>query len=153
MNRHKSLYKLSHDHHHGLKLAQLIKKGAPSFKNLPSTAEGKAAYTLEFYNEHLVPHFHQEENVLYPLVKNKNKKLDDLFAEIFEEHKTISRLINDLKNKEFKEDILYLLGDILNKHIKKEEKELFMLIQETLSGEELSHLADLLEGENKNTRA
>jgi len=41
IKRDKALHILSHDHHHGLILAQLIKKGSPQYKNLPNTTEGK----------------------------------------------------------------------------------------------------------------
>ena len=61
MKRHKALIPLSHDHHHGLLLPQLIKKNAPDYKGLPKDLEGKINYTLETYNSSLKNHFDDEE--------------------------------------------------------------------------------------------
>ena len=82
MKRHKSLYPLSHDHHQGLILAQLIKKNAPKYKNLPDTIDGKTEYTINFYNVELVKHFRHEEEILFAAAKGKNENIDSLITEI-----------------------------------------------------------------------
>jgi len=71
MERHKALHSLSHDHHHGLILAQLIKKGSPEYPYLPKTLGGKIEYAISFYNDELVRHFKDEENILFPIVKSR----------------------------------------------------------------------------------
>lgn len=141
MKRHKSLYSLSHDHHHGLILANLIKKNAPKYKNLPDTIDGKKEYTINFYNVELVKHFKQEEGILFPSAKGKNEEIDSLIDEIISEHRKIESLVESLKTKSDQVEILDQLGNLLESHIRKEERNLFPEIEKILSENELEQLA------------
>ena len=145
MERHKALHSLSHDHHHGLILAQLIKKGSPQYKNLPDTTEGKKDYSIRFYNDELIKHFEDEEKILFPVVNGKDDEIDKLIKEIVTEHKKIKQLINQLKSDEDVENTLNELGRLLESHIRKEERKLFPLIQNLLSNKELNHLENKLQ--------
>ncbi len=140
MKRHKSLFSLSHDHHHGLVLAQLIKINAPEYKNLPNTVEGKVEYTINFYNIELLKHFSQEEKILFPAAKGKDKKVDLLIDEIISEHRKIDKLVSELKSENDCVQILDELGNLLDNHIRKEERELFPMIQNILTDAELEKL-------------
>lgn len=144
MRRHKSIINLSRDHHHGLILAQLIKKNAPHFKNLPDTLEGKIEYTLNAYTADLLPHFKKEEEILFPLVKGKYKKIDSIVDQLYNEHKLIKGLVKRLQKDNDKEEILNELGNLLTQHIRKEERDLFEQLQNVLTKEELDNLADQL---------
>jgi len=146
IKRHKALHILSHDHHHGLILAQLIKKGSPQYKNLPDTTEGKKDYSIKFYNDELIKHFEDEEKILFPVVKGKDDEINNLFEEIITEHKKIKQLINHLKSDEDVENTLDELGHILESHIRKEERILFGKIQEVLTEDELTALENQLNG-------
>jgi iron-sulfur cluster repair protein YtfE (RIC family) len=129
MKRHKSIIPLSQDHHHGLMLAQLIKKGAPEYKGLPKDTIGKAKYAKESWEKELKLHFWNEENILFPLVKGKNNQIDKLIDEILDEHSKIKKLIADLDTTENHETTLNDLGVLLEKHIRKEERQLFVQIE------------------------
>ena len=133
MKRHPALYTLSHDHHQGLILAQQLKKGAPQYKGMPSTLEGKKEYTLSFYKTELVKHFQDEEEILFPAVKNKNVEVDKLIAEIISEHRKMESLVSELEKTKHLEDVLDEFGQLLEKHIRKEERELFVEIEKVLS--------------------
>jgi len=144
MKRHTALYSLSHDHHQGLILAQQIKKGAPQYKGMPPTVEGKRDYTIQFYNSELKRHFANEEEILFPAVKNKNAELDRKIAEIISEHRKMETLIRDLEKTDRFENVLDELGHLLEKHIRKEERELFVRIEEVLNENELESLSTIL---------
>jgi hemerythrin-like domain-containing protein len=144
MKRHTALYSLSHDHHQGLILAQQIKKGAPQYKGMPSTVEGKRDYTIQFYNSELKRHFANEEEILFPAVKNKNAELDRKIAEIISEHRKMETLIGNLEKTDRFENVLDELGHLLEKHIRKEERELFVRIEEVLNEKELESLSTIL---------
>lgn len=137
MKRHPALYSLSHDHHQGLILAQQLKKDAPQYKGMPSTLEAKKEYTLTFYKSELVKHFKDEEEILFPAVIKRDDKVDRLIADIISEHRKMESLVNDLKDKQHLKDILDELGSLLEMHIRKEERELFVEIEMILSEEEL----------------
>ena len=139
MKRHGSLIALSHDHHHGLMLAQLIKMGAPEYKGLPTDVNEKVNHVKETWEKELKLHFENEENILFPFVKGKDVELDNLIEEILEEHIQIKNLIKSLDLAENQEDILNILGTKLEEHIRKEEREVFQKIQ-ALFKDELNEL-------------
>jgi iron-sulfur cluster repair protein YtfE (RIC family) len=139
MKRHKSIIALSHDHHHGLMLAQLIKKDAPEYKGLPTDLIGKANHVKESWEKELKLHFKNEENILFPFVIGKDEELDSLIEDILEEHKLIESLVKNLDTSSDLESTLDQLGKTLESHIRKEERELFQKIQ-ILLGEELNKL-------------
>lgn len=142
MKRHPALYTLSHDHHQGLILAQQLKKGAPQYKGMPSTLEGKKEYTISFYKSELVKHFQDEEEILFPAVKNKNAEVDKLILEIISEHRNMESLVSELGKTKNLDDVLDELGKLLESHIRKEERELFVEIEKVLSDEELKIISD-----------
>lgn len=145
MKRHKNLIGLSHDHHHGLRLAQLIKKDAPEYKDLPNDTEGKVKYTIDAWEKELQYHFKNEEEILFPAVENKDEKIDELIDEILIEHEEIEYKINQLRTTDEKEEILNDLGYMLQQHIRKEERELFDRIQIVFGEEKLTELIEKIE--------
>ena len=142
MKRHPALYTLSHDHHQGLILAQQLKKGAPQYKGMPSTIEGKKEFAISFYNTELVRHFEDEEKILFPSSSGRTEEIDRMISEIISEHRKMERLINALDNKDNLESTMDELGWLLEKHIRKEERELFVEIEKKLSDSELNSISD-----------
>lgn len=145
MKRHKSLIPLSHDHHHGLLLSQLIKKDAPQYKGLPTDLAGKIVYTFQFYNSELINHFKDEEEILFPNIKNVNEDINLLISELLEEHRYINSLIEKLEHEKDKEEILDKLGYLLESHIRKEERQLFPMVQENILPELLEKIGKEIE--------
>jgi len=145
MKRNKKLIALSHDHHHGLRLAQHIKKDAPENKVLPNDVDGKVNYTLKSWNEELKIHFRNEEKILFPAVRGRDEIIDNLIAEVMIEHKEIERLIGQLNQPGYHIDTLDTLGYLLEHHIRKEERELFDKIQKVFGEDELNRLVDEIE--------
>ena len=135
MKRHKSLIPLSQDHHNGLMLAQLIKKGAPEYKDLPKDIDGKISYTLNVWHNELKFHFKNEENVLFPAVSGKSQEIDILINELNNEHSLIELKIIELNDPTDSEKQLDDLGNLLELHIRKEERILFEKIQSILHNE------------------
>lgn len=142
MKRHQALYTLSHDHHQGLILAQQLKKGAPQYKGLPSTLEDKKEYTLSFYKTELVKHFEDEEQILFPLVNGKSEKVDKMILDVVSEHRKMESLVRQLEKTDELEDVLDELGRLLEKHIRKEERELFVEIEKVLTDDELKTISE-----------
>lgn len=132
MKRHPSLAHLSREHHGALILARLLQKDAPAYKDLPADTDGKAIYALKFYKEELIKHFEEEEKVL-KLVTGINAALDLLVKTIFREHQELHESFKLISNHSGLTTHLDELGKELEIHIRKEERELFPLIQETCS--------------------
>ena len=143
MKRHPAFTPLSRDHHRTLLLAQSIKKGAPQFRGMATTDEGKRSDVLLHYEEHLKDHFRKEETVFADCI-NVLPQTNELITEIIEEHRRIEELIHDLTEGKEITDTLNALGFLLEKHIRKEERQLFELLQEKLSAEKLNQIAAAL---------
>lgn len=131
MKRHESLAPLSREHHGALLLARLLQKGAPVYKGLPSDIAGKAAYAIQFYHDELIPHFAAEEKIVLQRIKGISDKLDILSEQIIREHIKLRLLFDRIPDAGQLDDHLDSLGLALEKHIRKEERELFPLIQDT----------------------
>lgn len=140
IKRNKVLQPLSRDHHQGLILAQILKKGAPEYKGLPTTIKGKKEYTISFYNSELIKHFKKEEEILFPFASGKNKELDEQINDIINDHQEISVIVEQVKNLKSVEETLDKLGRLLEEHIRKEERKFFPAIEKILTEDELSEL-------------
>jgi iron-sulfur cluster repair protein YtfE (RIC family) len=139
MKRHSSLIPLSHDHHMTLLLAQVIKKDGPLYKGMSTNPADKADYIRAHYNGHLVKHFETEENILFPFIKGRDKEMDVLIEELISDHRNIARLVSSLNETNLVE-ALNELGDLLDVHIRKEERILFEKIPQLFSADELIQL-------------
>lgn len=137
MKRHPALISLSQDHHQGLLLAQLLKKNAPEYKGLPADPQGKMQYAKEVYITELDQHFREEEEIVFPYLKNKDKEIDELVAEILSEHKILKNSILTLDANEELIENMDKIGYLLEAHIRKEERILFEKIPKILSQSEL----------------
>jgi len=139
MKRHKALIPLSHDHHHALKLASAIKKDAPKTKRTLLSNNDKIKDVEITYRTELIPHFKNEEDILFKTAKGKNSELDKLISEILNEHRIIKKAVKTLRIGNAEEN-LDLFGKFLEAHIRKEERIVFPKIETTLSKAELDSL-------------
>lgn len=143
MKRHESLKPLSREHHDGLILAQLIKKNAPAYRGLPQSVEEKLKYARQFYQYDIIRHFEKEEQMLQK-IKPLSEMLSAVADEIETEHRKLHELFSSLSLPGNKEDQLNEVGVMLEAHIRKEERELFPLIERHCSAELLEELQPLL---------
>ncbi len=144
MKRHPSIVSLSREHHGALILAKLLQKDAPPYKNLPSDLDGKAAYAIKQYQTELTDHFLAEELAVLEQVRGVTKEIDILIEEIYTEHKQLRYLFECITESDHLEEDLHSLGSTLEKHIRKEERVLFPLIQDNCSKDLLNHIQNLL---------
>ena len=129
MKRHISLAPLSRDHHGALILARLLQKNAPAFKSLPLDIDGKASYAIKFFNKELINHFEDEEKIM-ALITGYNEKLDQKIQTIIREHRELRSLFQSINGHSNLVELFDSIGKELEIHIRKEERELFPMIQE-----------------------
>ena len=133
MKRHPSLIPLSHDHHHGLVLAQRLKLGrskAPS-SDWPEDRESQRDRTVAFYHSELTHHFQQEEELIFPLAQKYLAEGDELVETLLEEHRRLAGYTRDMQVEGADlEEILVAFGTLLEIHIRLEERVLFEQLQE-----------------------
>ena len=133
--RHPSLVPLSHDHHHGLALALRCRKqalGQIRPMGTPGLRE-RSREILEFYDGNLVAHFRAEEEVLFPLLRAAVSQSSAIIDELARQHDEIRRAMAQLKAGAGSAKLIFDLADLLERHIRKEERELFPLFEQNLS--------------------
>jgi iron-sulfur cluster repair protein YtfE (RIC family) len=138
MKRHQALAPLSREHHDALILAQLLKNIEIVYKGLPTEVAGKAAYASLFYEEELIKHFYEEEEILIKKITGIDARLDTLADEILAEHKELRILFTAINNAGDISAHLVKTGNALEQHIRKEERIFFPLIQQLCNEEQLA---------------
>ena len=129
MKRHEALVQLSRDHHFGLLLCWKLKEGLK--KDI--APERMSKYIGLFYLQNLKPHFAEEEESLFPLLGNEHP----LIAEAITEHRRFEKMIADGFHHQ---DQIQNFRDLLELHIRKEERQIFPAIEEHATIEELETL-------------
>ena len=114
------------------------------YKGLPTTAKHKALYAIEMFRSTLQQHFKKEEALL-DLVKGYHDEINKMTLEIIKEHLQLTDTFIALDSTIDLEEKMDTLGKALDRHIPKEERILFPLIQqycppEILSGIDLGSL-------------
>ncbi len=129
IKRSEYLKPLSREHHHGLLACWKIRTG---FKKNISIDRIKA-FTDWFYENHLKEHFELEENYIFPILGTEH----DLVKKAITEHKRLRRLFLDTTHIE---NSLSLIEEELEKHIRFEERVLFMEIDKIATEQQLQQI-------------
>lgn len=131
MKRHPALIPFSHDHHHALVEARRLKKAASGSEDERRAA---AAAFVEFFRSDSVRHFREEEELLFPLLDPPPPLVERLLVE----HVRLHSLVRRMERGETKAATLKVAGELLEAHVRAEERELFPLLQESVPEDELA---------------
>ena len=129
IKRSKNLVPLSKDHHEGLLVVWKIRQGLRSV-----VSNGRIAdFVLHAFEKHLEPHFIEEEKLLFPKLPGN----DELLIKAVSQHAFLRQMVAELRaNAEPTTTRLKSFGNLLEEHIRFEERELFRHIeQEVPAGE------------------
>jgi hypothetical protein len=132
IKRHPAIAEYSRDHHFGLMLCFKIRKGL--LNSVP--ANRIRDYVIHCFREDLGEHFRLEEISLLP----KFAADEPLRIRTVQEHEDIRALVAQLEGLP-EPELLKKFADHLEKHIRFEERLLFMKLQSMLSDAELWELA------------
>jgi len=138
LKRSKELAPLSREHHDGLLFAWKIKQGLANGTSIETLCN----YTRWFWTNHIKTHFKDEEKVLVKFLPPDNP----LVLQMLKEHAQIRDLVLSL-DKEPNENSLQLLAELINKHIRFEERKLFTYAEEVLTSEQLNEIYNDLPNE------
>jgi len=142
--RHSSLIPLSHDHHHGLVLAFRLREGLPRNRKPSDSPHEQAEATVRFFHDNLIAHFQAEEEVLFPAIRTytpqATPQLDTLIAEHAVMRSMVTRLAHITPDDSSLPGLLKSFGDVLERHIRCEERELFPLYEAHIPEAEAARL-------------
>jgi hemerythrin-like domain-containing protein len=136
IKRSKELSPLSREHHDGLQFVWKLREG---LRNNIAPARLKA-FTIFYWQQHIKPHFYHEEQVLSKFIPADNP----LLKQMQEEHGMIREIILSL-GEDTSAGIFTSLADIIYKHIRFEERQLFQWVEANLNKEQLQEIYNELE--------
>ena len=148
--RHPALIPLSHDHHHGLALALRCRKHALGQLNPgdPAAVGACAAEAARFFSENLTAHFEAEETVLFPLMA-AHEECRELVARLESQHREFRGMVAAGGGRGGPRKFLFDFGDLLEQHIRSEERQLFPAFESLVpeveaerAGREIKRLLD-----------
>jgi hemerythrin-like domain-containing protein len=125
MLRDASLIPLSRQHQHGLALCVLTRRSLAADSSTENVAV-LARRAIDRYELELANHFEIEEQVLFPLCGAM-----PMVTELIADHRTLESFIAQLRT-EPSAALLERFCELLSRHIRREENELFEQIQRTL---------------------
>jgi hemerythrin-like domain-containing protein len=136
VKRSPELAQLSRDHHVALEAALLLRRAGD--ENLAAAVE---RFT-EFWRERGERHFEIEEELLLPAVGEEDAEWAGHAARVRREHGEIRT-----RSAQISGDLAAAreLGELLNDHVRFEERTLFPLLEERLSRAALSELGTAIE--------
>lgn len=141
MRRHNALRDLSSDHHQSLVQAHRLKRAAVADE---STRRKIVAEFLTFWNEEARRHFCEEEQALLPFFARWGELEQEPIERMLREHVLIRRNAALFAAGEMNEALLRDAGELLEGHVRLEERVVFPLIEEALSEKALGELTAVL---------
>jgi hemerythrin-like domain-containing protein len=156
MKRAPELRYLSDHHHQGLVHARRLRRAAT---REGSTTPKETAETLrKVWREEATAHFREEEEVLLPVLARYGGGAGrGPVAQMLAQHTQIRGLVMELsdevRNGVVKPETLEGLGELLETHIRLEEREVFPLIEKVLPEEGLAEVASRLKVRGAESRA
>jgi hemerythrin-like domain-containing protein len=131
IKRHVSLQPLSRDHHHTLLLVWKIRKAIKEHVELDRVDQ----YVTWFYQQYALPHFEKEEQFIYPVLGDQH----ELIVRALDEHKKLKGYF-EAKGKDG--NAYMELADLLEKHIRFEERVLFNAVQDLATEQQLKTISE-----------
>ncbi len=131
--RHPSLIPLSREHHVALLLAFRLRQGLPRTQKPTDSPQEQAEDTIRFFHNNLATHFRAEQEVLFPLIHSTLPQAESLLDTLIAEHAAMRTQVGALEqtapDTETLTAQLKAFGDLLERHVRCEERELFPLFE------------------------
>ncbi len=139
MKRDTNLQPLSRQHHQGLMMVLLLQKGLK--KNADPAIMQQ--FIRDEWQADLASHFQQEEEVLLPMLAGKPFNAQ-LTARILQDHATIRELVSKAGEGALNEIEINYFSELLEQHIRFEERVYFPEAEKVLSAAELQQIGNQL---------
>ena len=130
LKRHPFIIEYSKDHHYGLLMVWKIRQGLK--KNIEP--HRIAGYVNLFSEMELLPHFEDEEKFLLTLLSPN----DDMRIKAQNQHTDLRAMLSDVRNNKIYNATLEKLADLLESHIRFEEREFFPHLQNNIDLDSIS---------------
>ncbi|MEX0602075.1 MAG: hemerythrin domain-containing protein [Bacteroidota bacterium] len=143
--RHSSLIELSRDHYHGLLLAVRLQQGKKALLRLWSHDPlYQAKFVVSFYENDLKKHFKAEEEALFPPIYKHLEGTRPLVDDLKADHRKIKEYVRGFRKPDRKtlEARLKEFGKFLEDHIRKEDRQLYPMVEKLAPPELLAEIQE-----------
>lgn len=100
----------------------------------------RAKEFVDFFTANLTVHFRAEEEKLFPLMRATVAGSEALIDELLRDHEQFRQAVPRLEAGTGLAKLIFDLGDLLERHIRKEERELFPLFEQQVPVEQAAAL-------------
>jgi hypothetical protein len=143
MKRSEALAPLSRDHHHALDVALRLRRATPE------TADEAATRFLAFWRQDGECHFEIEERLLLDALPASTPDWPEFVSRIRGEHTDIRARAASLGDGERDVEALHELGQRVHDHVRFEERQLFMKLEESLPLDQLLELGAAIDNAHR----
>lgn len=128
--RDESIIPLSREHHYGLLLSLKLRRGLAHSERSAEWVARRVSDVQAFFTGDLQDHFRAEEDVLFPAFRGI-PQWTALTGELLGEHRLLRQLVEQMgvASDDERRRLLGEFADRLEKHIRREEDELFPLYE------------------------
>jgi hemerythrin-like domain-containing protein len=136
IKRNENIVKLSKDHHASLMFCWKLRQGIKHHVD----EKRMIAYVEYFWNQHFAEHFREEEDILFAPLH------DDLVKKAVADHRQVQVFIKTLRESTEKDPYATLatLADLVDEHVRYEERVLFPHLEKELSENQLEEIGKQL---------
>lgn len=136
MKRIEQLQYLSKDHHQSLVLANKCKKIIA--KDTNEVIKDFSYQLKQDFDVQWHKHFRIEEETIFNVAKKKGKEISNLCKQLQEEHKVLLKMVENISNGNYQ--LLHEFGQLLYDHTRLEERQLFPLVEQLFTEQELNNI-------------
>lgn len=139
--RHESIIPLSREHQYGLLVCLRIHRGIESHNADVSWLNERAEKVILFFESDLKKHFEAEEEIVFPSMGGIEEARPTV-KQLKDEHRKLERIIQRLRQARDLQlaPLLRDFADLLEAHIRKEERVLFPCYELHVSSEQASQV-------------
>ena len=137
ITRNEQIKKLSREHHSSLLFCWKIRQGLKNNLQPQRICE----YVQYYWQQNLQPHFREEEKILFAPIKDRQVQ------SAINEHRQIRRQIEGLANlkKNDMQKSLARIADMVDDHVRYEERTLFPHLEKKLIKEQLKNIGEQIQ--------
>ena len=136
MKRITQLQPLSNEHHQSLRLAKKCKDILAK-----ETDEVIKAFSLQLkdeFNTQWDKHFRTEEKTIFSVAESKGKEISEICQQLKKEHQTMEKMVESISAGDYQ--LLHEFGQLLHDHTRLEERQLFPMVEDQFTQEELDNI-------------
>ena len=136
MKRITQLQPLSNEHHQSLRLAKKCKDIIAK-----ETNEVIKSFSLQLKDEFDAQwsnHFRTEEETIFCVAEDKGKEISEICQQLKKEHQILGNMVESIAAGDYQ--LLHEFGQLLHDHTRLEERQLFPMVEDMFTQEELDNI-------------